>query len=381
MPALLINLRIDSREKAEFFKVTLADIRGLFGEFHVKLRGPLAAECSEFARECLGPASRHYQALREDDWVAATLQIIANVEARSVFLFFEDHRIVCSPEYLRNTLFSFDEHELDYMCYSFFRASKLEHRNLLPLRPKAHEAFSEFRLDEANCALLGRLSPNYYTFSLMSLSSVEYFRAVLTVENKRFKIHSRYLVALLTRAFRYPGYRKVLASINSIAARFGVTFTIYEPSSPFNLERLWNATVYGGGRAWKFGVPRRELFANYDDDNSAYGESLIKRGRYPFRAENIDPAGIAARRGVAYPVELDAGASLDCTYHSHNARIRQAPVVEISVTDGTVDVDYQGMLRRLRAGESRCFYSNLSPVIRCDAPAKVLLKVVDEVFD
>lgn len=380
MPALLVNIRIDSEEKLEFFKVTFADIAGLFDECHIKVRGRLGQQCVDFAHGFAGGTVRDYQALQQEDWVAATLDMVRQVKARSVFIYFEDHRLVATLDMLRRTLRDFDEHGLDYLCYSFFRAAKLEAKNLLPLGPKSYSEFDAFAVNPRTSGLIGRISPNYYTFSLLSIASVAYFTALLTSENHRRKVCSRILLALFTRTFRYPAYRKAFAQLNRFTRLFGVGVTIYEPSSPFNLEKLWHETVLGA-RDWKFGVPRRELFANYDDDNSAYGESLIKRGRYPFRAENIDPAGIAARRGVAYPVELDAGASLDCTYHSHNARIRQAPVVEISVTDGTVDVDYQGMLRRLRAGESKCFYSNLSPVIRCDAPAKVLLKVVDEVFD
>ena len=40
-------------------------------------------------------------------------------------------------------------------------------------------------------------------------------------------------------------------------------------------------------KEWKIGIVKFELFANFDDDNNAYGESLIKRGLYPFNS-NIE---------------------------------------------------------------------------------------------
>lgn len=380
MPALLINIRIDSKEKLEFFKVTFADISGLFDECHIKIRGTHASECVDFARQIAGDAISDYQALQEGDWVAATLEMVRRVKARSAFIYFEDHRLVATREELARTLRAFDESELDYLCYSFFRASQLEARNLLPLAPRAHTEFDAFALNARSRDLLGRISPNCYTFSLLSVASVEYFTAMLTSENHRRKIYSRFLVALFTRAFRYPGYRKAFARLNSWLTPLGIALTVYEPSSPFNLEKHWHESVLGP-RDWKFGIPKLELFANYDDDNGAYGESLIKKGAYPLRPDVFDRGRLSAAQGVAYPVDLEAGVPLDCTYHSHNPRIRQAPVVEISVKAGSVDVSYKEVRARLDAGEARCFYSNLGPVIHCTAPAKVQLRVVDEAFE
>jgi hypothetical protein len=380
VPALLVNIRIDSEEKLEFFKVTFADIAALFDEWHVKVRGKRGQECVDFARQCAGDALRDYQGLQQEDWVAATLEMVRQVKALSVFIYFEDHRLVAKRDELQRTLRAFDESGLDYLCYSFFQASQLESRNLLPLAPKAHAEFDSFALDARTRDLVGRISPNYYTFSLLSIASVEYFTAMLASENHRRKVYSRLLLAVLTRAFRYPAYRKAYAWLNSLVAQLGFALTIYEPSSPFNLEKLWHESVLGP-RGWKFGIPKRELFANYDDDNGAYGESLIKKGMYPLRPEEFDPGRIAATRGVAYPVDLEPGIPLDCTYHSHNTRIRHAPVVEISVKAGSVDVSCKDSRTRLGAGESRCFYSNLGPVIHCGAPAKVQLRVLDEVFE
>lgn len=380
MPALLVNIRIDSEDKLEFFKVTFADIAGLFDECHVKVRGRLGQQCVDFARGVAGGKVRDYQALQQEDWVAATLDMVRQVKARSVFIYFEDHRLVAPLDALQRTLRDFDESALDYLCYSFFKASQLEARNLLPLAPKVHPEFDSFALDSRNLDLVGRISPNYYTFSLLAIASVEYFTAMLSSENHRRKVYSRALLAIFTRAFRYPGYRKAFARLRAWTAPLGFAFVPYEPSSPFNLEKLWHETVLGP-RAWKYGIPRSELFANYDDDNGAYGESLIKKGAYPLQPDNFDRGGLAAMRGIAYPVDLEAGILLDCTYHSHNARIRRAPVVEVSVEAGSVDVSYQGRRARLGSGESRCFYSNLGCILHCDAPARVQLRVLDEAFE
>lgn len=379
MPAFLTNIRIDSREKFDFFKITLADIAGLFDECHVKIRGAYARECIEFSRQCLGKAMHDHQSLQEADWVAATLEMLGAVKSRSVFIYFEDHRIVTGKERLRATLAAFDESGLDYLCYSFFRASQLEAKNLLPLFPLKRELFTEFNLNRSSNALVGRISPNYYTFSLLSIASVEYFGAILAAANAKHKVYGRLLLALLTRLFRYPGYRNAFNALNLLIKNAGVALVAYEPSSPFNLEKLWHETVFAA-REWKFGIPEQELFANYDDDNGSYGESLIKKGAYPFEPGDFNAAAVAQMGAVTYSVVLAKGQMLDCTYHSHNARIRQAPVVEISIIEGGVEVQYQGEKFALTGGESRMFYSNMAPIVLCTAQAKVELRVSDEIF-
>ncbi len=379
MPALLINIRIDSGEKLELFKVTFADVACLFGEIHIKIRGSRAQACIDFARGIAGPALCDHQAVRDDDWVAATLEMMGKVGARSVFVFFEDHRLVAPPEAFAETMRAFDEESLDYLCYSFFRASQLESKNLLPLAPITHAQFDCFALNAASRELLGRISPNYYSLSLLCIASVEYFTAALHAENHRRKVYSRLLVSLLTRAFRYPGYRKAHARLNAWIAPLGYAMTLYEPSSPFNLEKLWFESVLGR-RDWKFGIPRRELFANYDDDNGSYGESMIKRGLYPLGPDGVFPGEFKSNSATKHTIQMQAGDHYDCTYFSHRDRIRQLPIVRLVVISGEIEVNYRESDISIVGGEQKSFYSNCRPLIRCLKEAALEIHVFDEQF-
>ena len=379
MPALLINIRIDEEEKLEFFKVTLSDLAEHFAESHVKIRGRYAAECVAYAQACLRGAVHTYQELQEKDWIAATLEMVGQAKSRSVFLYFEDHKLVAPAGALRKVLAAFDASRLDYLCYSFFRASQLDARNVLPLGAVRGETFSEFRLTDPRVEVLGRISPNFYTFSLVSLVSIEYFKAILKTGNAGIKVHLRALTAVLTRLFRYPRYRRVVGTLNAVLSRIGVSLALYHPSSPFNLEKLWFESIPSAA-GWKYGILHSELFANYDDDNRAYGESLIKKGLYPFKADQFDLRAIGRMRPVVTTLSLKAGDSFDCAYHSHVERIRQAPVVQIASTTEAIEVRYQGVVHAMAAGEARYFYANLSPVIVCMADSEVQIKVFDEIF-
>jgi len=379
MPALLSNLKIDSREKFELFKITLSDLSGLFEECHIKIRGTHSQECVTYAQGQLGDGIHLYQELQGRDWVAATLEMLSQVKARSVLLYFEDHRLVAARERLEETLVEFDKYELDYLCYSFFKASQLGPNNLLPLDVIQRESFIEFPMSRQSIGLVGKISPNYFTFSLLSLVSVEYFLEILKAENKKLKIFNGKLIALLSRLFPYMRYRRVVEIINDLLAWFSARLGLYPPSSPFNLEKAWYESILIN-RGWKFGVLRQELFANFDDDNGAYGESLIKRGLYPFDAHLFDTDGGERMKNVVRNIILENDESFDCTYYSHNGRIRRSPRVEIFVIRGNIVVLYQGVSFPLSSGAAKLFYSNLGPVIKCVESSEVKIKIFDEAF-
>jgi hypothetical protein len=379
MPALLINIKIDRQEKFDLFKVTLADLKGMFDECHIKIRGSLAQACVEYAKIQFEGGARFYQDLQEADWVAATLVMLAQVESRSVFLYFEDHKLVAPHQQLKQVLAEFDERQLDYLCYSFFRASQLDGANLLPLGGRKQNAFHEFLLSRGSLELLSKISPGYYTYSLVSMASVDYFRAVLTVTNCRHKLDSKWIAALLMRIFRYPGYRRVVHRMNQLLRYMSVELCIYPPASPFNLEKIWFETVLpNAASGWKFGIAAQELFANYDDDNGAYGESLIKKGLYPFA---VQPQGaMEMRASDMQKLRLEPGETFDCTYHSRKGRISRAPQVELKVTAGKVSVHCQGSEFQVAEGGSEFFCSNLGPIIHCVERAEIQIRVFDEVF-
>ena len=379
MPALLINIKIDLREKFEIFKITLKDISGLFEECHIKIRGIYSQEGIKYTQSQLGNEVHLYQDLQESDWVASTLEMLSNVRSRSVFLYFEDHKLLGSRKHLERTIADFGKHKLDYLCYSFFKASQLHVKNLLPLGVTQREFFHEFALTAQNIALIGKISPGYYTFSLVSLISVIYFRDVLSAENKRYKIFSKIMASIIARLFPYPTYRAVFNKINHALSPLSVKLCLYPPSSPFDLEKIWFEAI-PIDEGLKFGILKEELFVNYDDDNGAYEESLIKRGVYPFFANSLGRDSAESMNSVECQIALSDGECFDCTYYSHNGRIRRAPEVEIRVVRGRVTVLYQGTSVPLSSGEPRLFYSNLGPIIQCAKSAELTIRIFDEVF-
>jgi hypothetical protein len=318
--------------------------------------------------------------LQEEDWVSASLEMLEKVQSRSIFMYVEDHKLLESQETLKQTLDSFDENKLDCLRYSFFRSSQMRVQNLLPMKPREGNGFHFFSFDSDNKKIIGQISPIFYAFTLLSVASVPFFREILLMENKKKKLFAPRMISLLSRVYPFPRNRSMLIKINRALSFLNMRLGLYHPSSPFNLEKIWFECPAEVAGAWKFGVPSIELFANYDDDNGAHGESLIKRGLYPFDAFQFDLKRIAQWKAIPSSVSLAKGQSFDCTYFSHQARIIHAPVVEISVSAGQIDVLYHKTTKRLQAGESALFYSNLGPVIQSVEASEVNLKTFDEIF-
>lgn len=382
MTALFVNIKIDQKEKLNLFKVTLKNIENIFDECHIKIRGELADECISFAKSLFSDRASFYQDLQEKDWIAATLIMIENVKSRSIFSYLEDHKLLKSSNDLSLVLKEFDACKLDYLCYSFFRASRLEIKNLLPLNPYHSNLISQFLLDKKNINLLRKISPYYFTFSSASICSTQYFKELLYEENKKFKIYLRKLSTLLSIVFKYPKYRVFINFVNFFISYLNVRICFYPPNSPFNMERMnlemTSFQIKVLKNKWRFGILKDELFANFDDDNNAYGESLVKRGLYPLEINNEEK--IESKNHTSFYIKLNAGDLYDLSYHSQIHRIRILPRAFIYVNNGQLIVNYNSKDVTLKKNDHQAFYTNLSPVINCIEDAEIKITVYDECF-
>jgi hypothetical protein len=375
--ALIFNIRIDQAEKLVLFKATLGDLRGLFEECHIRIRGAYSTECCEYARLTLGEKVNFYQDLREGrDWIASMLSMLENVRSRSVLLYLEDHKLVVPQERLKVVLREFNECKIDHLCYSFFRASQLDLMNILPLNPIHHTYFSEFKFDRRNRYLVGKISPKFSCYSLPSIASVRYLRALLRQENKKYKLYCKLISVFVTLLFPYPKYRYVFDSINRILKFFNARLLLSPIETPFNLEKNWYEALPQDSQ-WNFAILKDELFANFDDDNGAYGESLIKRGLYPFDLSAVEVEGTPS---TTLSILLNSGEEYACTYFSRQSRISKPPRVAITPIKGDITVKSGVWESVLNCGQRRCFYTNIPIVITCNENAEIRLVVYDDAF-
>jgi hypothetical protein len=381
MPALLINIKIENEKKYNLFKNTLIDLKGLFSECHIKFRGSYSVQCIKYVNKIFNSneSLTFYQDLKQDDWVDATLSMINRVKNRSVFLYFEDHKLVSTRQHFEEVIKEFDTHRLDYLCYSFFKASSLGLENLLPLNPKKRRTVHTIEYSKKQAQIIGKISPCYYHFSLISICSVEYFKSILIESNRKFKIYNKTVSSILSRIFPYPKHRKFENLINIFLNKFNVYLCSYTPASPFNLEKIWFEDLMIR-RSLRFGFLTNELYANSDDDNGHYMESIVKRGLYPLVdkvEQSLDCIGL---NGIYFKLTLQDGEIYDCTYFSRNGRISSPPIVRISVDSGKINVKYQTSMIYIERGDCEYFFSNKSPIIKSVGLSQIIIGVFDECF-
>ncbi len=381
MPALLININIDNEIKFELFKATLTDLRGLFNECHIKFRGTYSNKCLDWARQIFDQVESlvFYQDLQEKDWVDATLNMVSNVRSRSLFLYFEDHRLLATKEHLAEVLIKFDSCQLDYLCYSFFTASALGVENLLPLNPVKNELFHIIQYSQETNSIIGKISPKYCASSLVGIYSLTYFKSILFSLNTKRNIYFKVFNSILARLFPHPKCRRVFNRVNRYLSPLGVSLCVWPPVTPFNLEKMWFEAIFSE-TPWKFGILSNELFANYDDDNGAYGESLVKRGLYPFQNYEVQNYDLKQAFKINFRVRLKDGELYDCTYFSRIGRIQKPPVVYILVESGKVIVRCRSLETTLENGCGGYFYTNKRPSVYSLGASIITLSVFDESF-
>lgn len=382
MTALFINIKIDNNLKFDFFKNTLADIESQFDECHIKIRGKFKKNCIAFTKKLFSNRAKFYQHLQENNWIAASLIMIENVKSRSIFIYLEDHKLVAPLQNLNLILKNFDKYKLDYLCYSFFKSSKLGIKNLLPLNPQHNNFFSQFLLDKKNIQILSKISPLYNISSVTGIYSTHYIKKLLYYKNKKFSFYFRKLISVLSIIFPFPKYRIIINCINNFLGFFNFKLAMEYIDAPGIIEELITATNISEMNLYqekfKYAVLKKELFLNYDDDNGVYGESLIKKGLYPF--DTNKKINLETPYQNKFIIKLSSGEIYDCSYYSYIDRIRILPRILIKVNSGELVVKYKNKDTVLKKNDHQIFYTNLSPLIKCIKKAKVSLTIYDECF-
>lgn len=359
MITLFINIQINTREKLSNFKNTVKLLVEHFTVCLIKVRGSYAAEALDYFNSIYEGDVKSYQGLPENDWVATTKMMLGDVRTRSVFLYFEDHRLLKDGNAFKNLLENFEASSLDYLPYSFFRASRLSKKNLLPFKPVRINDICIYEINNLNINYYEKISPGYYIFSLLSIASVDYFKRILDEEDAQFKIKSKILLKLLSLTLPYPKNRNFLYKFNNKFQKiFNVRFGLYERNAPFNMERHWAENLYLGQKNWNFGLLLQEYFANFDDDNGADNESLIKRGLFPFENNpNLNEA--FGTNSLTQSISLNPNEEIDLTYISARERVSTPPILIIEPTFGPIYVTYSMTHSKINAKETKMYYPNL----------------------
>jgi hypothetical protein len=375
MTALLVNVRIDSEEKYSFFQKTFSDIYDLFDEVHVKIRGSFSMPCQDFIENLKVVNLKMYQHLKGDDWFSDTSSMVFCIESDVIFNYVEDHILLNSRDKLSALLKEFSTQKVDFMPYSFYRASKLSENNLLPLIPCAFNFFHVIDLDNKSIQILGKISPNYFIISLLGIFSKKYLEIGFSTRNLKLKIYSRYLTSVIKRFFP-ARHQLFLKKINSVLRIFNARLFLTSYASPHDLERRWDDVDLD--QRLRIAIPKEEYFANYDDDNGAPGESLIKRALYPLSIflDNFDKS-TERLKPISFHKKIDGDSIWHCCYYPEIPRIEYPPIILIEVETGYIKLKTKNGIFIKHAGESVAFYSNVSISVITVEAAEIKIFIYD----
>ena len=213
--SLLINTFINDELKFNHFKITFSEIFRAFQSIHIKVRGSFKDQCIDYVLLKANNNVFTYQDIGNNDWIASTLLMVKNIKNANIFLYNEDHKLNCRIDKFIEVLDDFGEKKIDYMSYSFFKASKLNSFNILPLKPTQEKLINHFYLDKNKLKVIGKISPKYFYISLIALFSSEYINYILNNENYRYKIYIKPLNSIISRVFNYRR-RNVYSYLNFI---------------------------------------------------------------------------------------------------------------------------------------------------------------------
>lgn len=377
--SLLINTFINDELKFNHFKKNFIEIYELFDDIHVKIRGDFEDNCLNLVKKiCKDYNLFIYQSLEGADWVADTLKIIEKITSKAIFIFNEDHFINTNKDLFIQTIQDFNKYNIDYMPYSFFKASKLNTCNILPLNPIQKKNFNFFEIDKKKLKLIGQISPTYYYISLSGIFSKRYLHYHLIKNNFKHKFHTLFLSKIISRIFNEKR-RYIYEIINNLINKFSINLCLYPFYTPFNLEKMWFEN-YNFKRSWRYAILKNELFTNFDDDNGFYGESLIKRGLYPFE-DNYFIKDLKNKKNLLskFDLILYKGDKYDATYYSRLNRINKCPVLGIEVIEGIISVKNDRENIQIKSNNILLTYSNQSPILIALSDCKLEISVFDEI--
>ena len=377
--ALLINTFINDELKFNHFKITFLEIFKVFQSIHIKVRGSFKDRCIDYVLLNVKSNVFTYQDIDNNDWIASTLFMVKNIKDENIFIYNEDHKLNCGINKFIDILDEFCEKNIDFMGYSFFKASKLNSFNILPLKPNQEKLISHFYIDKNKLEMIGKISPYYYHVSLIALFSNKYINHILNNENFKRKLFIKPLSSVISRLFNVQR-RRIFIYINFFLNKFNINLCLYPINSPFNFEKIWFENKYLKSK-WHYGIPNYELFINYDDDNGMYGESLIKRGLYPFNNDYFIKK-LKGRRDLLseYILDLYENQEYDCTYFSTISRINLCPVLVIHVLSGEIDLTSLNDNLIVKENNKIFLYSNIYPKLIAITDCQIKISIFDEII-
>ncbi len=362
MVTAVCNIYINSEFKLGLFKETFSRVYAVSDNWLVNIRGKYREDVVTYIKENFSDSTGNctfFFNLYDDNWAKSTYEMLQKSKYEHIYIFLEDHFLLKSLDDFRNVVSDMSKNQIDYFQYSFFNVG-LHVNSIEKTFPDFTDYFSSFILTLDNLKRMRDDHSIFFPYSLASISSKRYFLRLLEIENKvLIKAPVIFQEILEKTFFRYPKNRFFWSFVNNIIEKIGFRFVIYSSATPFNLEK----SLFDFNKQLmpiKVGVLKKELFANWDDDNGISDSSLIKRGLYPlsFVIKNVEYEPIVLKK-----YNQKKGKSLKFQYYADKSRITAIPLKYISVESGSLQIVSSLEVVNSNTGEHVWVAANIPHVI------------------
>lgn len=362
MVTAICNIYINSNEKLTLFKQTFPRVYGISDNWLINIRGKYREDVMKYIRGSFPNFKENgifFPGLDDGDWAKSTRKMLGGSKYDYVYVFLEDHFLLKPIDHFRDVILDMKNNGIDYFQYSFFNVG-LHTNGIEKILPDFTDHFSSFTLAVDQLQKFREEHSNFFPYSLVSISSKDYFLRLLELEKKVLIKVPIILQEILEKTlFHYPRNRSFWSFFNKITEKIGFRFVIYSPATPFNLEK----SLFDFDEKLmpiKVGVLKEELFANWDDDNGISDSSLIKRGLYPlsFIIDNVD-----YKPTVFKKYNQPKGKSLKFQYYADKSRITAIPLKYVAVESGSLKIASSLETINLNTGEHIWVAANIPHVI------------------
>ncbi len=359
MLTALCNIFIDSDQKFSLFRETFPRVYPISDNWLISIRGRKREQVLDYIRTTFPDWQRRcilFPPLMSRDWAKSTRHMLTKSRYDYIYLFLEDHFLLQPLTHFQEVVRETIESKIDYLSYSFF-STGISPQSSAPYRPIDSRHLVSFTLVESILPLLRKLNPAFYPYSLASIVHKPYFERLLAVERGRLIYLSRYVQALMANVILlYPKNRIAVRKLNEITRGLNIRFTLYPPATPFNLERSL-VDIEPALLPLRIGLLKKELFANWDDDNGRTNASLIKRGLYP--ATLVRPDFIPIDTATAWQQTLAQGEQRTMQYYPEIGRPPRPPLKSIRLDQGAIRLTTSAEQHTLKSGDSLTLHANI----------------------
>ncbi|MFZ1720666.1 MAG: hypothetical protein WAU28_05000 [Candidatus Moraniibacteriota bacterium] len=360
MVTVVCNIFINSDFKFELFKQTFPRVYGVSDNWLINIRGKYSREVLTYIHETFGDSGKNcifFSELYNNNWAKSTRKMLESSRYDYIYVFLEDHFLLKPIDHFKDVIQDMIDSKIEYFAYSFFDIG-LSMKSAEGLGSDYSRHFYSFHLSEDRLWYLKKANKNFYPYSLASVCTKEYFKKILSVENKFLVWVPLFVQTIMDNIiFFYPRNRKFWSMINRLFIPCGVRFGIYTPASPFNLERsLFD--IEERFLPIRVGGLKEELFANWDDDNGRSNSSLVKRGLYPMTLQARGDA-----KGYFKIVEkecfIERGEVEEGRFCPEIGRVSDIPLKRLVVKSGRMRVFSEKESYESREGEDLLIYASV----------------------